>query len=217
MGKPKTYCKLSHIYDYRHIVKSGLNCPFKHKEYHWPACLNSNHCIVGDSIIKFLKITNQADIISLPGITIDRLFWKFQLNKISLEEYKIVIIHVGANDVREGTKSQILDRYVRLIKAVRKQNQTALVGLSSILPQPCASAGINSKIEEVNKAVKSLCGKDNLYFVPSYRPFAKSLKAGNLDLYAIDKLHLSYKGAGTLKRNLIGNIISLQAFLKPGF
>ena len=213
MGR-KGLCRLSNNYNIQHIRQVGLNCPFKHKTYHWPAKICSNHCILGDSIVKFLKITNQADVISFPGINVDRLTWKIKLNKIILSNYKIIIIHVGTNDIECRSVDEFICYYSLLLKTIKCKNANAIIGISSILPKPCVSDIENTKINSINRNLKKLCGKDKIHFIPSYRPFAKVLKSGSLDLFAVDKLHLSHRGSQVLKQNLIGNIISLQALLK---
>ena len=117
MGR-KGLCRLSNNYNIKHIRQLGLNCPFKYKTYHWPAKICSNHCTLGDSIVKFLKITNQADVISFPGINVDRLTWKIKLNKISLTYYKIIIIHVGTNDVECRSVDEFINRNYRVLMSV---------------------------------------------------------------------------------------------------
>ena len=88
-GAGKGYCLKSKTYDAKHIKAVGLHCPHRHSEYFWPARITSNHCIIGDSIIKILKIINQADVISYPGITIDRLYWKIKLGNLVLHRLRM--------------------------------------------------------------------------------------------------------------------------------
>ena len=108
----KGYCTKSKVYDADHIKAVGFNCAYRHSEYHWPAKIVNNHCIIGDSIVKFLKTTNQADIISYPGTTIDKLYWKIKLGKVQLNQYKVIEIHVGTNDVRGNEISVIIKKYL---------------------------------------------------------------------------------------------------------
>ena len=58
----------SNVYDTKHNKAVGYNCPYKHKEYQWPAKIKSNHFIIGDSIVQILK-------------DFDRLCWKIKLSK----------------------------------------------------------------------------------------------------------------------------------------
>ena len=88
----KGYCTKSKVYDADHIKAVGYNCAYR------PAKIVHNHCITGDSIVNVLKTTNQANIISYPGITIDKLYWKIKLGKVQLNQYKVIVIHVGTND-----------------------------------------------------------------------------------------------------------------------
>ena len=206
----KRFCSRGSIYDKNHINIVGLNCPFRHSAYHWPAKIQNNHCIIGDSIIKFLKITNQADIISYPGINIERLYWKIRLNKVRLGSYKVIVVHVGTNDIKECAISLIVSRLQKLVDTIRSKNKSAIIGISSILPKPCDSDDINDKIITVNRDIKRLCGPNSVHFIPSYRPYVGKDKQIKLELYAKDLLHLSYKGSVVLRNNLVGNIKSIQ-------
>ena len=205
----KGYCPKSRIYDRQHIKLVGLNCPHRHREYFWPARVRNNHCIVGDSIVKFLKITNQADVLAFPGITIDRLYWKIKLGHINLKSYKIVVLHVGTNDLYGQEIKTILLKYKRLLKLVTGIRRFSAIGVSSILPKPCVTEEQNNKIIVLNREVKKLCAENKVHFIPSYRPFVGN---GNIkrELYARDKLHLNFKGSAKLRNSLIGNIKSLQ-------
>ena len=214
MVNRKKVCKYSKIYDAKHIQAVGLHCPYKHKAYYWPARIQSNHFILGDSIIKFLKITNQADVVSYPGITIDRLCWKIKLNKFSVSKYKLIVLHVGTNDVEDLSIEVFINKYKTLLSAVQLSNNRAIVGCSSILPRPCSSKEVNDKIILANQEIKHLCKQSPTYFIPSYGPFVNKAKEINTDLYAIDQLHLGFKGSLALKKNLIGNITAIQGLYK---
>ena len=207
-------CPVSKIYDAKHLRTVGLNCPYKHKIYHWVAKISSNHCVIGDSIIKFLKVTNQADVISFPGINIDGLYWKIRLSGKRLSQYKIIVLHVGTNDVEAHVEGEILRKYQRLLSAVRKCNGKAIIGISSILPRPKNSVELNNKVITINRELKRLSKSyPRTEFIHSFRPFVLKNKEINTDLYAADKLHLSFKGSIALKKNLIGNIKNLQGIV----
>jgi lysophospholipase L1-like esterase len=203
-------CIRSLIYNKQHIKEAGLNCPYKHTVYHWPAKQRSEHCIIGDSIIKFIKVTNLADVISEPGINIDRLAYKLRLRKWDISSYSVIVVHVGTNDVECNTPSEIIKKFQSLLEIIKQQNKQAKIAVSSILPKPCKPKCTNDKICIVNSDLKRLCTASKSHFIPSYRPFAKKLKQGSLDLFAIDRLHLSFKGAKCLRDNLVGNIKSIQ-------
>ena len=213
MVRKNHLCK-NKIYDFHHIQEVGTDCHFKHTEYHWPAKISSDHCIIGDSIVKFIKITNHADVKAFPGITIERLYWKVRLNKVDLKQYKIILVHVGTNDIITNSVKGIINSYCKLIEAVKIKNPKAQIGVSSILPRPCDGSETNQVVEVVNREIKSICCHLGAYFVPSYRPFVKCYKAGSCDLFAKDRLHLNFKGSVTLRKNLVGNIISLQGLRK---
>ena len=210
VSSSKGYCSTSKIYDYKHIKSVGLNCPHRHGEYFWPARVKNNHCIIGDSIVKFLKITNQADVIAYPGITVDKLFWKIKLAQIDCKSYKIIVIHVGTNDLSGNDIKTILLKYKRLIKLVQSVNSSAVIGVSSILPKPCETEEENERIITLNREVKTLCSDHKVHFIPSYRPFVAKAKKINIELFARDKLHLNFKGSVKLRNCLVGNIKSLQ-------
>ena len=114
-------------------------------------------------------------------------------------------------------KPSLVCNYSLLLKTIKCKNAKAINGISSILPKPCVSDIENTKINSINRNLKKICGKDKIYFIPSYRPFSKVLESDSLDLFAVDKLHLGHRGSQVLKQNLIGNIISLQALLKSNW
>ena len=210
MFKKRQYCPVSTSYDAKHLKQVGYNCPYRHTFYHWPAKVKANHCIVGDSIIKLLKVTNQADVVSFPGINIDRLYWKIRLSGLKLSQYKIIVLHVGTNDIASFSPVDFVRKYLRLISAVKKCNESAIVAVSSILPRPRDPDQVNNQIAFINRELKKFGLQLGFSFIPSYRPFILKDKSINLNLFACDKLHLSFRGSVALRNNLIGNIKNLQ-------
>ena len=172
--------------------------------------MKNNHCIIGDSIVKFLKITNQADVLSFPGVNIDRLFWKIKLGKVNLSHYKVIVLHVETNDLTGSSVEEIVSSYSRLLDLVRSLNKAATVGVSSIIPKPCEPEKENLRIVQLNRELKKVCAKKGAYFIPSYRPFVVKNQQINTELYAKDKLHLNHKGSVKLRNNMVGNIKSLH-------
>ena len=209
-GHKNRYCKKSKIYNSDHIKSVGINCPYKHSEYYWPAKVKNNHCIIGDSIVKFLKITNQADVIAFPGATIDRLYWKIKLEKVLLRQYKVIVLHVGTNDLQGNGIEEIVLKYLRLLELVKDLNNSVRVGVSSVLPKPCETPEENNRIILLNRELKKLCGSKKVHFIPSYRPFVGKKQYINEEFYAKDKLHLNHRGSVRLRNNLVGNIKSIQ-------
>ena len=121
--------------------------------------MKNNHCIIGDSIVKFLKITNQADVLSFPGVNIDRLFWKIKLGKVNLSHYKVIVLHVGTNDLTGSSVEEIVSSYSRLLDLVRSLNKAATVGVSSNIPKPCEPEKENLRIVQLNRELKKVCAK----------------------------------------------------------
>ena len=170
--------------------------------YKWLAKIRSNFLVLGDSIIKFIKVTNQTDIISFPGATIDRLFWKIKLGQLPIYRYKIIIFHVGTNDfANKISVQQILSKLKRLVNLVKYLYSSVIIGISALIPRPCDSESRNSELIELNKHIKSFCHSTGTNFIPTFRRFidtqTKSIKQA---LYARDKLHLNFLGAKEIKK-----------------
>ena len=124
--------------------------------YKWLTKIRSNFLVLGNSIFKFIKVTNhQTDIISFPGATIDRLFWKIKLGQLPIHRYKIIIFHVGTNDfANKISVQQILSKLRRLVNLVKYLNSSVIIGISALIPRPCDSESKNSKLIEMNKYIK---------------------------------------------------------------
>ena len=212
--RKKTYCPVSDVYDINHIRQFGYNCPYRHREYKWPAVIADNFTLVSDSLCKFVHQSNQVYVQSYPGATVRGLCWKIGLGKVRLCGYKIIVLHVGTNDLISKPIERIVEDYEQLILSVRKLSNKALIGVSAIIPRPIDERTHKQKRISVNKALNLMC-KDfaDCIFLRTYKPFERN-KLGSRELFAKDGLHLSRAGAKVMKSFINSNIITLQERLK---
>ena len=98
--------------------------------------------------------------------------WKFgnlKLGSISIKQYKIIIFHIGTTPFL--TKHLLLSKLVRIINLVHKLNKNAFIGISVLLPRPCATEIRNRELIEQNKLLKKFCHSVKIRFIPSFRRF----------------------------------------------
>ena len=206
--KFRTICPVSAVYNQKHIDRVGYNCPYKHVSYHWPATVSANFTLISDSICKFVKQTNQTFVQAFPGATTGGLIWKIGLGRVLLSSFRIIVLHIGTNDLGSSVQ-KILSDMNQLILTIRKTT-SATIAISAIIPRPVDEKLKGAKRIQVNKELQKLCrSNENCKFLHTYRPFERS----NKNLFACDGLHLNLQGVSVIKRFIISNIITLQGII----
>lgn len=137
--------------------------------------------------------------------------WKLKLNKIKVSEFKIVILHVGTNDLKKCPDiSKPMDAIITLITS---RNKGALIVISAILPRPKDTAIEDGNRKTANAKLKDLAKTRGCEFLHTWRPFTTKAGAPKEELYAQDGLHLNHKGTKALKNYFDGTVIRLKGKL----
>ena len=212
MRRNQIMCPVSRHYDEQHIKKYGYKCSYKHASYFWPGMVNSESTIIRDSICKFVNKTNRVLVQAFPGMTLQTLLNKLLNNVIKVSDFRIIIIHVGTNNIHDV--SITAERFIILIKEIvqiiRLRNPSALIAVSGLVPRPC-DRGTNQQLKLLGK--QKFC-----YILYTWRAFLKKTeetKQPDLELFShTDKLHLSRKGTLAIKKYLVGSVNQLQQKIK---
>jgi lysophospholipase L1-like esterase len=159
--------------------------------------------ILTDSIFKYCEVPFGARKISVRGATISSLASIVQENyfyDIDFSLLHLVILHVGTNDIDNGSRSVFMD-YRQLIQAIKSQQPNMYIIVCAILPRPCDLSYTNSSVKRVNNSLQELCRRNgSLHFHSTYKGFLHH-KQPIFSLYARDNLHLGR--LGIVKASLI--------------
>ena len=170
--------------------------------------------IVLDSICKYINHIPGTTLYCVRGADIAGLGFSILQSGIDLKQYKIIIVHVGTNNVRHSDIPHIRCLYNALIFQLHKANSGALILLSSVLHRPVDFQLTKDTVIKTNQCLKFLAQK---YLYCEYLKTYKSFMSGgapNRSLYATNDggLHLNVKGTLRL-RSLFKNRIVLKSKL----
>ena len=212
----RQYCHINLDYNWEHIKKTGYYCRLKHRSYLWPARIKNNHTLISDSICKYTNRLHETYVQAFPGARIYTLLQKIRLGKIRITGYKIVILHVGTNDLQELSVEDLVHRMKQLVQTVRQKNSSAAIVVSQILHRPRDTETEDKKRVAVNKALQKLTNelRPNCYSWYTWRVTQNKDKSVNLNLFAKDKLHLNFQGISKIRMFIEHNIVTLKGFLK---
>ena len=114
------------------------------------------------------------------------------------------LIHISTNNADKDGTTAIMEKYRSLLK-MTKQARVGQIILSGILPVfgNIIRGYRNSKRMAVNRMVKRLCKVEKVGYVDLWDSFV-----GKEELYAIDGLHLSGRGASVFAEGLSGAVAS---------
>ena len=212
----RRFCHISSDYNWEHIKKTGYCCTLKHRSYHWPARIRNNNTLISDSICKYSNRLHDTFVQAFPGATLHSITQKVRLGKIKVADYKIVILHVGTNDLFRYSSEEILELMDKLIKLIRQKNQKAVIVLSQIIHRPCDLQNSENSRIIVNKGFKKLAksNRPNCYIWNTWRVTENIDKSVNTSLYARDLLHLNFQGNKKLREFIEHNIVTLKGYIK---
>lgn len=109
-------CPESNIYDDEHIARFGFECPYRHQEYHWPGDTEARtNTIIRDSIIKYVKHLPDTYVQAYPGTRVEWIISKIIKGDINLASYKIIIYHLGCNNLRRLEPEEIVELFRELL------------------------------------------------------------------------------------------------------
>ena len=107
----------------------------------------------------------------------------------------LYIVHVGTNDVKNTNSEELLEKYKRLIGALKEKRSKFIV--SGILPCIGAENQFYNKAFSTNDRLKSLCSNENVEFLNLWNHFYDQRI-----LFNHDGLHLNPVGSARLGRLL---------------
>ena len=126
------------------------------------------------------------------------LYRDYRLGNISEINFKNAIDCLNPMPAN-GTATQFHDTFCDIISTIHSTNPEITVLISSILPRPWDFERRSETRMIYNRLLKTLNSKENVFYIPSYRPFLDQNKNINQDCFMPDGLHLSKKGSEQLK------------------
>ena len=168
--------------------------------------------IAGHSQVKYfdqyLNASN-VDVLSFPGYRIEEM-WGVIGHMVP--NYKIVMLHMGANKLWNDTSSQVLSHYQFLVQQIRRANPTCYMMISGLLPRgqdmiPGKMKStdfpslVNKKAAYINTRLYNIV--QSVYRV-NYVGHPSFVIGGKLQRHLLSKdgLHLTRDGATTVVRDL---------------
>ncbi|CAG2246625.1 PAFAH1B2_3 [Mytilus edulis] len=172
--------------------------------------------IAGHSQVKYfdqyLKLSN-VDVVSFSGYRIEQM-WGVIGHRVP--DYRIVVLHIGANNLWNDTPADVLTHYQSLVESILRLNPSCQILLSGLLPRGQdmfpgkmksmsflslvnrKASYINNKLRNISKSIPRLTNVRHHSFVVD----------GKLQrlLLSKDGLHLTRDGATTVVRDLEAEI-----------
>lgn len=154
--------------------------------------------IVGDSILQGVHSIRNAIVRSYRGDTIEDITNHVKAGRAnSIFNKKVVILHVGTNDVCTLEITQMLQDLKCLIQEVRYWLPEAIICYSGIIPRPRDYTDTQFQIWNFNTEVKRMSQFWNIRYLPTPRIFTR-YGAPRYIMYRDDDLHPSDTGADRL-------------------
>lgn len=156
--------------------------------------------ILGDSIIQKCKYVKMAKIRSFRGDTIEDMNNHFKNGEIlELSTAKIIVLHVGTNDVWKLTVDEMLEDVQALINTIHDlTSDDQQICVSAIIPRPRDFWSTMPKIMEFNDAIEDKDAQWGFKYIPTYTIFQRK-RWPKEEMYRVeDNLHPSKVGAKIL-------------------
>lgn len=197
------FCK-SKVYNSRHIQEVGYTCSLKHREYKWPALEQSHGILISDSICKYINKLKYLDVHAFPGCTLEMLFSKIITREILLDQYQLVILHVGTNNLSNCSSSRIIALYMRIVRYIKYHYPIISLSISGMLPR--IDDPILKSRMEINKFLQYMSRKERQFtFLRTHRCLIHKDKTVKSHLYGKDGIHLNQAGVAALTKYYIGS------------
>ena len=166
---------------------------------------NSTTYVVDSIVRKTDTRLNKGEdvVVCLPGAKIEHVTERVE-KIMGRGKGGTILVHVGTNNAdKEGTTA-IVDKYRNLLKK-KKEARVGQLILSGILPVygNRIDGYRNSKRMAINGMMKRLCEEEDVGYVDLWDSFV-----GKEEMYAMDGLHLSGKGATAFAEGLSGAVAS---------
>jgi len=169
-----------------------------------------NVLIIGDSILRHCYPPRGVYRRSFSGATIVYLLERLASpnSEIDLRRYELIIIHVGSNDIDNGSINYFLADYKMLINHIRNANPICKIIISAVIPRPRALWKTTQDTVRANQLLKRYAArKGYLHFHTTYTSFMRHRRPIHR-YYDNGGLHLNEDGSEILTRVLI-NLIRL--------
>ena len=168
---------------------------------------NGKKIALTDSIYKHGR-SKVFEIFAQPGATLKNFTDNIRFGKRgwNVKGVSRILIHGGANSmferngqIRRVTIFEVLEEFKAIRTVIRRENSSAILIFSSILPRRDGYLENKSYIAGINFALEKWCArsKGSCVFLPSYVPFIKHGKPNKALLSDSDGLHPC--GAGVSK------------------
>ena len=142
-------------------------------------------------------------VVCLPGAKIEHVTERVE-KIMGRGKGGTILVHVGTNNAdKEGTTA-IVDKYRNLLKKKKEARvgQLILLGILTVYGNRIDGYR-NSKRMAINGMMKRLCEEEDVGYVDLWDSFV-----GKEEMYAMDGLHLSGKGATAFAEGLSGAVAS---------
>jgi hypothetical protein len=186
---------------------------YQHDMYSWQGKDDNRACLIGDSLVKWVKDVKHLRVQALPGLTLSPAFVKLCDGTIDIRGFDTILFLCGTNDfenesLEEPPTAEIVEKIVTKMKAVitllKKSVPRSKLAVSMILPRPKdKTAKLVEDLAAVNKALKVLCKNEKVIFLNTVKAVSTN---GQVDpnCFARDDLHPNAQGIRGLKRFLTG-------------
>ena len=178
------------------------------------APVKDKYLILGDSIVKRVQNINNTLVISYPGSTLAKLRTLIAYGKVpEINDKKIIILHIGTNDVMSSTPEDMALQTDQLVSAIRRipdGGTWCTIVVSQIIPRYKDHSTSSKLINEYHDLLQPLKKKWHFDVIPTEDVFLQD----NLpikDLYnTTDHLHPNDEGDQKLRSHLSNYIAILR-------
>ena len=132
----RPYCQMGRAFDDRHFTVSGRFCRHKHRLFRWKGVRGSNATLLSDSLCKWVRQVSNTDVQSIPGLNLSRLVEKIQDYTMFVNNYRLILLNVGTNNLEEDSQEEILEKFGHVIAEIRSKNPRACIVINSIFFRP---------------------------------------------------------------------------------
>ena len=134
---------------------------------------SSKSTILGDSIVKYVRL-RAALTQAVRGAKIVDLELAIIEGIVTIDKFKVILLHVGTNDLYHSSVDQILEDFDKLISTIKIINPNSKLVISSLIPRPVDHNQTIHKIVQINNRLEILCIQFGHEFIPTCRRFSKA-------------------------------------------
>ena len=150
--------------------------------------------ILGDSLLNDINengLSKRLKVVNKPGTTSERLLLQ-NLDNLIKYQPESVIIHVGTNDLTNGTN--MLNNAKKIVKELTTKLPKVKIAFSELITRK-DKKNLDKNVTETNKRLKNYCRQKGIGYIDNSNITEDSL--------GIKKLHLNRKDNSFLAKNLL--------------